>query len=669
MKKNYVLFAAALMALASCSNDDILGGAPTAGNETSEAINFAGVTGKITRANKVVGGSDAAAKLGNKFYVLGTKGTLPADNPTETKVFDNYQVEWTANSAGATTSNTNDWEYVGKDFVAGLNAENHDNNAKQTIKYWDYSVDQYDFIAYSIGKATLVTGENEVSDGKVHGTAIQTPKKNETDTQQGYKSYTLKANKIDDLAGCYYTDVTTVEKKDYKKPVQFTFKNLTAKVRVAFYETIPGYTVSNLQFYTDGSTEKKAFNETDNKEATLYTTSENKLITNADISVTYPVVGKTAKDKSAPGYNKAFVIVGKEGSTTDTKLSLGNVNYVQSANVLATNAKNACMAGDSKNSYYTAVLPTATNGKPLTLRMNYTLTSEDGSNEKINVYGAKAVIPASYTQWQPNYAYTYIFKISDNTNGSTSTDTQTPEGLFPITFDAVVADIDNNDFEHESITTIATPSITTYAWDDNNKKVVKAYGNNDVDEYPAGSKIYFSVMSTNSNNKDEAKNDLNDKGQLYTVNKSVTEAEVIDALQVQASTDENSITGRNNVKLTKATTTYPESIPTEDGHEINVTENSIALLSSSTTAQTYAYVYKVKDGESSTVIITAIKATGNENVAENEYYTDYECNGTAIAANTKLTAGQIYYKKYTNNNNVYGVKVVKVVSNTTNPGE
>lgn len=129
------------------------------------------------------------------------------------------------------------------------------------------------------------------------------------------------------------------------------------------------------------------------------------------------------------------------------------------------------MAGKKADSYYTAVLPIAAEGKPLTLRMNYTLVSDDGSKEEIKVYGAKAVIPASYTQWQPNFAYTYIFKISDNTNGATSTEDKTPEGLFPITFDAVVADVDNVDFNHESITTVSTPSVTSYAFDNNKKRL------------------------------------------------------------------------------------------------------------------------------------------------------------------------------------------------------
>lgn len=654
--KKYLFFAASALALASCSSDDFVG--DNSGNmhgTTNGEIAFAGETGKITRAGSIKGAS-AADLLGEKFYVLGTKGTLDNDHPTDTKVFDNYQVVWGANTAGTTSDNTNDWRYEGLDFtklnitaVAG---------GKQTIKYWDYSQPQYDFIAYSIGKNTLVTdASTTLSDEKVYGSSIETPKGTE------YKSYTLKGSSITDLQKCYYTDIVTVETKDYGKPVQFTFKNITAKVRVAFYETVPGYTVSDLQFYAD-NTGKADLSDDNHKNATLFTTGTDKLTKNGQMDVIYPVVGSSNTAKAA--YNKAFVSVTSQ--EPETSIALGKVNYGTN-NVLATSAKEATMAGTSTQNYYTPVLPVA-KATPLTIRMNYTLTSEDGSKETIKVYGAKAVIPAAYTAWQPNHAYTYIFKISDNTNGTTSTTTD-KEGLFPITFDAVVNDVAENDFSHESITTVSTPSVTTYAWDATNSKVVNAY-KGAVDQYPAGSDIYFSVTTTNNtDNKAETKSDLNNKGKLYTLTlggtnaDKATEAEVIDALQVRTSagTEDlaDNITGRNGLTLAVATTTFPTTIPTKDGRENSVTANSVALLSPSI-AGTYAYVYFVKDDTDET-FVTAVKGDGTTKAKENEYYTDYACtDGNVVAENTTLAANTIYYKKYTNNKKVYGVKVVKVTA-------
>ena len=650
--KKYLFIAASALALASCSSEDFVG---TEGgnvdNGANKAINFAGETGKTTRAGSIKGAS-AADLLGEKFYVLGTKGTLANNQPTETKVFDNYQVEWKANTAGTTSDNTNDWRYEGLDITA-LN-KTATTGGKQTIKYWDYSQPQYDFIAYSIGKNTLVTDvSTTLSEGNVYGSSIETPKGTD------FKSYTLKGSSITDLQKCYYTDIVTVENANYGKPVTFTFKNITAKVRVAFYETVPGYTVSNLQFYTDNTATKVDLPGENNQKATLFTTGDDKLTKNGQMDIIYPVVGSSNKTQAA--YNKAFVTVTSQ--ETETSIALGKVNYATN-NVLATSAKTASMAGTLSDSYYTPVLPVA-KATPLTIRMNYTLTSEDGSGETIKVYGAKAVIPAAYTAWQPNHAYTYIFKISDNTNGTTSTTTD-KEGLFPITFDAVVNDVAENDFTHESITTVSTPSVTTYAWDDTNKKVVKAY-NGEVDQYPAGSDIYFSVTTTDTDNKAATKSDLNNKGKLYTLSGTnadkATEAEVIDALQVRTSagTEDlaDNVTGRNNLTLTAATTTLPTTIPTEDGKDITVGENTVALLKSST-ANTYAYVYFVKDDTDET-FVTAVKGDGTTKAKANEYYTDYAC-GTVVAENTTLDANTIYYKKYTNNKKVYGVKVVKVTA-------
>lgn len=667
--KKYLFIAASALALASCSSEDFVG---TEGgnveNGANKAINFAGETGKTTRAangNKV--GADAADLLGKKFYVLGTKGTLPTNSPTTTKVFDNYQVQWGANTAGTSSDNTNDWKYAGLDFVT-LNTTIHAKDDKQTIKYWDYSQPQYDFIAYSIGGNTLVTDNTAtLKDNEVLGTTIVTPNEKNLATDGTYASYSLKANTIKALKECYYTDVTTVEKDNYKQPVKFTFKNLTARVRVAFYETVPGYSVKDLKFYSDENTSRTDLATEDSKKATLYTTgTEDFVSNNGEIIVTYPVVGKTALDNKTKGYNKAIVSVNPATDDKTSKLVLGTVNY--NTEFLAKTAKEATMAGKETDNYYTAVLPTETKGKPLTLRMNYTLVSDDGSNEEIKVYGAKAVIPASYTQWQPNFAYTYIFKISDNTNGATSKDTKTPEGLFPITFDAVVADIDNVDFNQETITTVSTPSVTTYAFDTNKKEVIQAYGNSNSNgnEYPAATTtdIYVSVTATKNDGTikvGDSMTDLNTKGKLYTIDKEVTEAEVIDALQVQFFTTGNSITGRNGVTLkqvAEGVVTYPKTIPSADNKTIDVTPNSVAKFTATNTATTYAYVYKEKNGEKTTTITTAVVGDNKITAGEDEYYTDYNCT-LAVEKGKTLATGTIYYKKYTNNNNSYAVKVIK----------
>lgn len=106
---------------------------------------------------------------------------------------------------------------------------------------------------------------------------------------------------------------------------------------------------------------------------------------------------------------------------------------------------------------YFTVLPTqVATASPILIKCDYELTSDDGSGETINVKGATAAIPAAFSKWEANTRYTYLFKISDNTNGTTGTPGTDIPGLYPITFDAVVQEV-----EQGTTTTVATPSITT----------------------------------------------------------------------------------------------------------------------------------------------------------------------------------------------------------------
>lgn len=115
------------------------------------------------------------------------------------------------------------------------------------------------------------------------------------------------------------------------------------------------------------------------------------------------------------------------------------------------------------NTGYFTVLPTpsTTDAKAIVITCDYTLTADDHHGETIEVKGATVAIPAAYSKWEANTRYTYLFKISDNTNGTTGTPGSTdPAGLYPITFDAVVKG--STDAQYGTTTTVATPSITTY---------------------------------------------------------------------------------------------------------------------------------------------------------------------------------------------------------------
>ena len=642
--KKYLFIAASALALASCSSEDFVG---TEGgnvdNGANKAINFGGKLGKITRANDHVG-ADAAALLNKNFIVAGFKGDAQKNGIATTKVFDHYTVNWVANTAGTTTDNTSDWKYVGltPSKLATVTGD-------QTIKYWDYSTGQYDFIAFSAGKATIVTNK-EPGKGEVEVTSV-----NAANATKG--AYTIKGT-AEDLNKCYIADLITAynpkkdKKPEYQKEVQLSFRNLTSKVRVAFYETIPGYSVKDVKFYTDNKTENNQ-NVSEDR-ASLFTEGEetyNKFYGSGTATVYFPTVGTDHLDDS--DYNKAHVSIA--GTKAVTSKDFGKLNYTapednrlkkenENYNIyLARTSSEATFAGTTKP-YYQIVIPNEP-GTTLTLRVNYTLVANDGSGEEIKVYGAKAIVPAIYAQWKSNYAYTYVFKISDKTNGKTDI-TKGPEGLYPITFDAVVADSEIGN--QTTITTVATPSITTYQKGHDTTK----------NEYSAKTgDIYVMVEKS-----DALAADLTNKAKLYTIkdNKTIgiSEATVHDALTIGASKTGTTTTGRNGIALTEAPmTTTITTIPGVDGNNINVTANTAASFTPAT--GTYAFVYETTPdpAPASAELHTAITFDTETDLTDKGYYTDEACTTSATG---KSKTNTVYYQRIINTNKTYAIKVIKV---------
>ena len=635
--KRYYLLAAAAIVFAGCSNNEFLGeDSGKAQQSANGQIAFSSTLPASTRAWQ---GAAAAEKLNNKFIVSGFNDVKSADDADKTTtVFDNYQVVWKENTAGTTASNTADWDYVGLDVAKPSSV-----TGKQTIKYWNYSAGQYDFVAYSTGKATAVTGDDAVADGSVKVSAITAP------TTSTAPTYTIQGAAAD-LAKCYIADLVTAynPSKD-KNPkfgdrVQFNFRNLTTKVRVALYETVPGYSVKDVRFYANNETTTPDNTTIENTEATLYPTD--KFATAGTLTVSFPTVGTGNIENS--DYNKAHVTVVADEGKTESSHAFGNLEYKASddnrlgtgTSYLGTTLPKASYAGESTSDYYQTMLPNEA-GSTLTLRVNYTLVSNDGSGEEINVYGAKAIVPAVYAQWNSNYAYTYVFKISDKTNGKTGLGENDPEGLFPITFDAVVTDVMNG--TQATVTTVATPSITTYQ---------KGHDVTKNDEYSAAKGDIYVVMV-------DGKNDLGTNGKLYTVTAkegvAISEATVHDALTIGAGADGQP--SRNGITLTKTTSDATiTAIPGVDGNDITVAAGAAAKFTP--TKGTYAYAYKLKDG-TATELHTAVTLTADTAPEDftKSYYTDSDCKTLA----TEYKKGTTYYQKVTNTGVTYAIKVIKVV--------
>lgn len=464
----FFIAAASALALASCSSDDFLG--EIQGNEqngATSAINFGGDTGKITRATTK--GNAAADLLENNFVVVGFKGSKTDAANNENYAFDHYNVNFKDGSAFSTESNRAGWEYVNQDMkVNGADKSLAQGGAsQQTIKYWDHSCASYDFIAFSMGKKDAASK---------YATPTHVDK-----AHLATAAYTLTGN-VNTLSECYISDMKTVTEPNYNDAsVSMSFRHLASKVRMALFETVPGYVISDVKFYTDAASPT-----TDNTEGTLIGNFNN----SGTLTVYFPTTG--TKHATEKDYNKAHVkftaTEGEDGVLNFKKF--GTVNYNNQAEGTMLAGSTYLSQNAAKPSYcgagYQNVLPSEGAPSAITLRIDYKLTSVDGSNETINVKGATATVPAEYTEWKSGYAYTYIFKISQDTNGSTG-GTGTKPGLTAISFDAVVVDDEANGLQ-ETITTVSDNSFTTYGYKDDK---VTTNGN----EYVNGTDIYATVYS------------------------------------------------------------------------------------------------------------------------------------------------------------------------------
>lgn len=575
----FFIAAASTLALASCSSDDFLG--EIQGNEqngATSAINFGGDTGKITRATST--GSKAAGLLGNNFVVVGFKGSKTDAANNENYAFDHYNVNFKDGSAFSTESNRAGWEYVNQDMkVNGADKSLAQSGAsQQTIKYWDHSCKSYDFIAFSMGKGAA--------------SEYATPTHVDKD-KLATAAYTLTGN-VNTLSECYISDMKTVTEPNYNDAsVSMSFRHLASKVRMALFETVPGYVISDVKFYTDPTS-----TTTDNPEGSLI----GKFNNSGTLTVYFPTTGTDhAAEKD---YNKAHVkftasTTAGETGVLDSK-GFGAVNYNNQAEgtinagstYLSQNAATPSYCGAG----YQNVLPSEGKPSAITLRIDYKLTSVDGSNETINVKGATATVPAQYTEWKSGYAYTYIFKISQDTNGSTG---GTSTGLTAISFDAVVVDDEANGLQ-ETITTVSDNSFTTYGYKDNK---VTTNGN----EYVNGTDIYATVYVPAAG-ETAAKTVAPQK--LYTVTlesgatQTINEASVANALEK----------GTNDTA--KKTWTVTDNL----GKKMVVTE---------TAANVATTVDSVPAGPGYTLNVNALKWTGvvTDPAKETYYAVEYD-NGT-----------------------------------------
>lgn len=633
MKKKLFYVALAITALASCSSNDFVGDeSPQGSIGTNGAIGFNTSTSAITR-----GSSTDAGTLSNQFIVWGEKnedqsaaGAAPTDGNL---VFKNYLVKYTENTANQTTSNTNNWEYVGISATSNENTNISPNSGTgaQTIKYWDNAADSYTFTAIS-------ARPEDIEEGRVRISKIQ----NGANVYGNGYTVTLAKdnnNNYPSLANLYFADRINIEKGNgySHHAVEFSFRNVLSHVRVGMYETIPGYEISEIKFYqADGTTEY-------NNGAQTPVSAFGAVCPNVNATNFAGTVNVTYYDAA----NAAIQNQPKIEVTPDANANLSNTNLVLGTNfstltvgdptaatpiakkVLSTSATTPTY--DTDGGAFTSVLPQVNNTTPLQLKVNYKLYNTV-TKEIIQITGKTAEIPGQYLQWKANYKYTYLFKITD-------------DNLYPITFDAVVVESENGEAEY--ITTVSAPSITTFGVKSNVYSKEKA-------EYETGTDIYATfVKGTAVQTPSLTEGSKANYVQIYQVTTSdatnfpITEASVAERLAETPAgsamiTCTNVTTSSNGTYFTnEQSPSVVSSVPSEDGG----TKTIAAVILPGAKTNTYAIEYITYDA--GTALTTEQSKVGYYSKSGDVYTLQESGNGD----NSTL-----YYKR------VKTYKVIKVVA-------
>ena len=457
--KKFIYLAVGVALMASCSSDfDLSEGGGNAGG--SDVIGFQMRTGNTSRATT---GLQSAGHY--NFGVFGYKA-----NDKVNPIMGDYLVGYFdaangyAPKAGSTwgdqpgvADSTSYWMYEKMGFgqftgtyageTVNPNTPYASNNEGQYLRYWDKSASQTCFYAYA----------PYVNTGATHKTVTYvdgTPKGESSDTYVlTIPSGTIKHGFDDPSTYEFMYASAKVLSADYGHDVSLKFNRLNAKVNIKFWEDIEGYSVRLIDLtpaygvaatpsIKDGTSNKYGY-----KLGKIYTENGAKIQFN-----------EHAAFQSMKQY---------EGVTTSAPLNF----KTPTASLIG---ENRVMATPSPSTYYAipkgsdaGVLPNGAinytdagtlnsllKETGLTFHVSYELISTTG--EKITVTDATVHVPKDYCNWVANKHYTYIFRITKNSNGSTGTTTPKPEdpevptvnALYPIVFDnCVVEDWTTEDSE------------------------------------------------------------------------------------------------------------------------------------------------------------------------------------------------------------------------------
>lgn len=453
MKKS-LFFAVAATILSGCASDELVDvSVPNTGTSHSD-IRFT-----ISQKNTTRGYSDLNKTGHYNFGVFAYKSTDKVNSVMPNYLVGYYDPE---NGYGTQTGSTfgdqdgvadgfSYWMYEGmgnKEYngtYAGgaLTADYTSNNENQYLKYWDNAADYTCFYAYApyingTGTATYVDGTAQAATGA--DTYVLT-----------IPNGTLKDGYDDPSLAEYMYASAKVAKADYGHDVALQFHRLNAKVNIKFWEDVPGWKVRILDLGNGHEGVKAAASIKEDgkgnygyKGGKYYTANGVKIKFNDGAYQSMKQFEGTLAEPTVIDGNNATTINFK--SPSDAKIGENRYEAALSPTTYYAIPKGdgANVLADGNTDYTTDQACDADLAKTgFTFHVSYELTAQD-TGEKIVVKNATVHVPYEYCNWKSNTHYTYIFKITRDSNGSTDenptidpTDPEVPtvQSLYPIVFD------------------------------------------------------------------------------------------------------------------------------------------------------------------------------------------------------------------------------------------
>lgn len=377
--------------------------------------------------NYLVGYMDAVNKKG---YFMTSNAQTTEGDPEGVL---NGQSRWAYEMLG-----NKEYDYLGTDgYYTKDQTYFMSNVEKQYLRYWDKSADYTNFYAYApyvynTDASKQVTYNN--------GSQVMT-----------FPAGSIVAGYDDPSQYEYMYSASQVSSADYGKDVALNFKRINAKVRIKFWEDINGYSVRILDLSSAYNGVYAAPSKRSGTQGS-YTYTKGKYVQSMGATVNFSA--GTVGSNSKPISDNPTVTLNTPSAYNDVAADMLQFKAPADAAIGTTRP----LASASPTVYYAIPKDVNTGAEydcGFTFHVTYELTSNTG--ERIVVKDATVHVPANYCNWKSNTSYTYVFRITKNSNGTTGdpgtidpTDPvqKTEDAFYPIVFDnCTIADYEQNDSE------------------------------------------------------------------------------------------------------------------------------------------------------------------------------------------------------------------------------